>query len=143
MSDLPSEASASAWARMLAAHRRAIALIEKRLKRESLPRLVWYDALLEIERAGARGIRPVALERRMVLAQHNLSRLIDRLEAAGYVERRGCPEDGRGQTLHPTPAGRAMRRKMWPVYAAAIEEAIGAKLNDAQARQLASLLERL
>jgi DNA-binding MarR family transcriptional regulator len=45
--------------------------------------------------------------------------------SAGYVERRACEEDGRGQLMFITDAGKAIRRKMRPVHARAIEAAIG------------------
>lgn len=143
MTGLPSDSVVTAWARLLRAQRKALLLVEARLREAGLPQLGWYDALLEIERAGAAGIRPFALERAMLLQQYNLSRLIDRLERAGYVERRRAPDDGRGQTLHVTEAGRALRRAAWPIYAAAIQEAMGARLSPAEAEQLSELLRRL
>jgi DNA-binding MarR family transcriptional regulator len=42
-----------------------------------------------------------------------------------------------------TDAGRAMRRRMWPVYAAAVQQAVGAKLSPEEADGLADLLGRL
>ena len=108
-----------------------------------LPPLGWYDALLELERAGAPGLRPFELERAMLLEQYNLSRLLDRMEKAGYVARHACADDGRGQIVAITPAGKAVRRRMWPVYAAAIEEALGRRLSKAEAKTLDALLGAL
>ena len=54
----PSEAVVSAWVGLLRAQRRALGLVEERLKAAGLPPLAWYDALLELERAGAAGMRP-------------------------------------------------------------------------------------
>jgi DNA-binding MarR family transcriptional regulator len=79
----------------------------------------------------------------MLFAQYNLSRLVDRLAAAGYVARAASETDGRGQVLTITKAGRAMRRRIWPVYAAAIEEAIGRRLSTQDAARLGDLLGRL
>jgi DNA-binding MarR family transcriptional regulator len=143
MTEQPSDTVVTAWVRLLRAQRRALLLVEARLKEAGLPQLGWYDALLEIERAGEGGIRPFELERAILLEQYNLSRLIDRLERAGYVERRKARGDGRGQTLHSTEAGRAIRRRAWPVYAAAIQEAVGRRLSGAEADQLAALLRKL
>ena len=85
----------------------------------------WYDALLELERSGAKGLRPFELQKQLLFAQYNLSRLGDRLDAAGYVVRKASAADGRGQVLTITASGRALRRRMWPVYAQAIEDAVG------------------
>ena len=140
MSEKPGEAVIRAWARLTRAQQRAQGEIEAALKAAGLPPLSWYDVLLETERAGKDGLRPFELERAMLLAQYNLSRLVDRLAAAGLVERRPCDDDGRGHKVAVTEAGRAMRRRMWPVYARAIEQAVGRRLTARQARTLGELL---
>ncbi len=139
----PADSVVRAWTRLERAHRAALATVEGRLKEAGLPPLAWYDVLLELERAGAPGLRPFELQKAMLLAQYNLSRLIDRLEAQGHVARAASEDDGRGHVLAITAKGRAMRRKIWPVYAAAIEAAVGAHLSPTEARALGDLLERL
>jgi DNA-binding MarR family transcriptional regulator len=89
------------------------------------------------------GPRPFEIERQMLIAQSSISRLIDRLVEQGYVERRPCEEDGRGQHVVITPAGREMRRRMWPVYSRAISEAVGHRFSEREAKNVASLLTRL
>jgi DNA-binding MarR family transcriptional regulator len=79
----------------------------------------------------------------MLIAQSNISRLIDRLVEQGYAERRPCQEDGRGQRVIITPAGREMRKRMWPVYARAISEAVGHRFSESEAANVASLPTRL
>jgi DNA-binding MarR family transcriptional regulator len=143
MSDRPAEATIRAWARLMKAQHQALASIESALKAAGLPALAWYDVLLETERAGKDGLRPFELERVLLLAQYNLSRLVDRMAAAGYVERRPCADDGRGHLIAITEAGRSMRRRMWPVYARAIEAAIGRRLSARQAATLGELLGNL
>jgi DNA-binding MarR family transcriptional regulator len=143
MNSQPSETVERAWARLMKAQRIALGAIEQALKSAGLPPLAWYDALLELERAGAEGLRPFELERAMLLEQYNLSRLIDRIEKADYVERRPCAEDGRGQVIAITPAGRAIRKRMWPIYAAAIESALGSHLSEKQVKDLDALLGTL
>lgn len=132
MKEKPTESTIRAWARLMAAQQLALTAIEGQLKAADLPPLAWYDVLLELERAGDPGLRPFELERAMLLAQYNLSRLIDRIERAGYVERRSCEDDGRGQLIAITASGRNIRRKMWPVYARAIEAAVGQHLSGRQ-----------
>jgi DNA-binding MarR family transcriptional regulator len=143
MSDRPAEATIRAWARLMKAQHQALGSVEGVLKEAGLPSLAWYDVLLETERAGKDGLRPFELERAMLLAQYNLSRLIDRMEAAGYVERRPCVDDGRGHFIAITAAGRAMRRRMWPIYARAIEATVGRRLSARQAATLGELLGHL
>ena len=143
MTERPSKPVELAWARLMKAQRVALARVEAALKRAGLPPLAWYDVLLELERAGKAGLRPFELERALLLEQYNLSRLIDRIERDGLVERAPCPEDGRGQIVRVSARGRSMRRAMWPVYAQAIEAAVGGRLDKAEAETLSALLGRL
>jgi DNA-binding MarR family transcriptional regulator len=140
MSQNPSKTAIRAWARLMKAQQLALASVERSLKAAALPPLGWYDVLLEVERAGTDGLRPFELERAMLLAQYNLSRMVDRIERAGYVARQPCEEDGRGQLIVITDAGKATRRKMWPVYARAINAALGQHLSAKQTEALDDLL---
>lgn len=125
------------------AQRVALARVEAALKEAGLPPLAFYDVLIELERAGEDGLRPFELERALLLQQYNLSRLLDRIEREGLIERAPCPDDGRGQIVRVSDRGRAMRRSMWPRYAQAIEAAVGSRLDRAEAETLASLLKRI
>ena len=136
-----SDSAVLAWTRLVRAQTAAMGAIEGALKQAGLPSLEWYDVLLELERGGP--LRPRDLQARLLLAQYNLSRLLDRMVDARLVERLPCEQDGRGYVLMITREGRAMRRRMWPIYAAAIEEAVGARLTAREAEQLAALLEKL
>jgi DNA-binding MarR family transcriptional regulator len=139
----PSDIVVRAWARLMKAQQSGFAFTEKALKAAGLPPLAWYDALLELERAGEGGLRPFELEHEMLLAQYNLSRLIDRIETAGYVERRACEDDGRGQVVVITAAGKEIRRRMWTVYGPAIQAVIGNQLSPEQVSTLVELLGQL
>ena len=139
----PNETVIRAWARLIRAQRLAFTCVEQALKGAKLPPLAWYDALLELERAGDGGLRPYELERQMLLAQYNMSRLIDRLDAAGYVERRACDDDARGQVVVITSAGKEIRRRMWAVYGPAIQAALGAHLSRREIEALDAVLGTL
>lgn len=143
MGKVPSDKVIRVWTRLMRAQRFALASIEGELKAADLPSLVWYDVLLEVESAGPNGLRPYELERAMLLAQYNLSRLIDRIERVGFVERKLCADDGRGQRVVITAEGRAIRRLMWPIYAKAIDAAVGTCLSEDEAEELGDLLGRL
>ncbi len=115
--------------------------VETALKAAKLPSLEWYDVLFELERGGA--MRPRELRTRLLLSQYNLSRLLERMVGTGVLDRSPCPEDGRGQLLAVTAAGRRLRRRMWLVYAPAIEDAVGVNVNADEAETLARLLGKL
>jgi DNA-binding MarR family transcriptional regulator len=140
---LPSDSVIRAWIRLVRAPRQALLAIEAELKVAGFPPLAWYDMLLELKRAGG-SIRPQEIEAKLLLAQHNVSRLIDRLAEAGLVERRPFEGDGRGQTVAITAAGRDLQKRMWAVYGAAIQKHIGVPLRgDREADTLWELLGRL
>jgi DNA-binding MarR family transcriptional regulator len=139
----PSEAAVQAWARLVRVSGALLDAVEAELKGAGFPPLAWYDALLELDRAPEGRLRPFELERHMLLPQYSTSRLVDRLERAGLVERLQCPADRRGLHVSITAAGRELRRRMWPAYAAAIERHIGSKMGCSDAQKLAELLGRL
>lgn len=143
MQPMPSETVVRLWTRLMRARQLALTEIEAALKAGNCPPLVWYDALLELERAGDAGLRPFELEQRMLLPQYGLSRLIDRIEGQGYLARRPCPQDRRGTVVAITGKGIELRRRMWPVYAAAIQAAVGSRLDPDEAAALERLLGRL
>ncbi|MDX2145188.1 MAG: MarR family winged helix-turn-helix transcriptional regulator [Rhodospirillaceae bacterium] len=138
-----SDTQVLAWARLVRAAQSMLGAIEGDLKTAGFPPLVWYDALLELKRAGTCGLRPFELQHAMLLEQYGVSRLADRLIKVGYVERFECKEDGRGQVLRITAAGRALLKKMWPAYRAAIVAHFAGKLTCADAETLATILAKL
>ena len=133
----------SAWARLHQASQAALSAVESDLKAAGHAPLAWYDVLLELKRAGKGGLRPQALQSQMLLAQYNLSRLLDRMEREGYVERRPCPDDGRGQIIVITSTGRKLIKRMWPAYEAAIRQHFAERLSTEDAARLARLLGKL
>jgi DNA-binding MarR family transcriptional regulator len=136
-----SDAAERAWTQLIRAHRSALCSVERALRAADLPPLEWYDVLLELERGGP--LRPRDLQDRLLLAQYNLSRQLERMESAGLVSRERCAEDARCQWVRATDEGLALRRRMWPVYSRGIRDAVEARLTPAQARQLGELLGRL
>lgn len=143
MSQKPSETVVDAWIALMRAQQAAVLKIERAFRDANMPPHAWYDVLWELDRAPETGLRPYEIERRVLITQSNISRLIDKLEERGLVERRACEEDGRGQHVVITTAGREMRRRMWPVYAKAIMEAVGRYLTEREAGTVRDLLAKL
>ena len=143
MQDPLPEPTISAWARLHRASQSVLSAVESDLKAAGHPPLAWYDVLLELKRVGKDGLRPLALQSQLLLAQYNLSRLLDRMEREGYLERRPCPNDGRGQIVVITPDGRHLIKRMWPTYEAAIRQHFAERLSTEEAARLARLLGKL
>ena len=143
-SKMPTDATVTAWINLVRARERLLSAIESDIKAGGFPPLAWYDVLLELRRAGPAGLRPMEFEEKLLLAQHNVSRLLDRMEKADLIARRAHESDGRGQTIQATEAGLDLQKRMWPAYGAAIERHLGSRLaGDAEATALASMLARL
>src|SRR6185295_7104749 len=143
MSRNPSEAVVAAWARLIRAREALVSAVEGDLKAAGAPPLAWYDVLLELSCAAEGRLRPFEIEKETLLAQYNLSRLLDRLEKEGLVGREPCQDDARGQWVVITDKGRAVQTRTWKVYARAIQKHVGEKLDDKAAGTLAELLGRL
>lgn len=143
MNRKPSQEATSAWTRLMRVQQGVLAAVEQDLKKAGFPPLAWYHALLELSRAANGMLRPVELERHMLLPQYSTSRLIDKLAEAGLAERKTCPIDGRGQYVVITAAGRSLQKKMWDTYSSAIERHVGSKLSNKDAASLCDLLARL
>ncbi|KUJ77221.1 MarR family winged helix-turn-helix transcriptional regulator [Ruegeria profundi] len=131
------------WTSLLNTGQALLEGIESELKNNNLPRLGWYDVLLEIEKAGPNGIRPYELKERLLLPQYGLSRMLGRIAEAGLITREEVENDGRGQTIKLTPKGLAIREAMWPIYAEMLVNSIQDKLSKSEAAELERILRKL
>ena len=132
-----------AWAGLVRTEKALAEKLEENFKSAGLPPLDWYHVLHEVDRSPKGMIRQSGVQSRTQIAQYNVCRLVDRLEREGLVERHQCQVDGRNNVVVITAKGRALRRAMWPVYAAALETHFGAHLTQAEAEQLARLLTKV
>jgi DNA-binding MarR family transcriptional regulator len=138
-----SDPKGHAWALLLAAHATLVERIAATLAAAGLPPLEWYDVLWELEKVEDGRLRMHDLARRVVLSRSNLTRLADRLERERLIARAASPEDGRGAYCVLTPAGRALRRRMWPVYREAIDARFARHVTDREAGAMSAVLERV
>jgi len=94
-----------AWRSFLVAHARVTRRLDDELQAAHGLSLAEYDALLQIATAPNRQIRMNVLAERVILSRSGITRLVDRLEAQGCVERLACETDARGQEAALTPLG--------------------------------------
>ncbi len=93
MPQKPSDAVVDAWIALNRAQQAALNRVQRAFREARLPPSAWYDVLWELEKADLAGLRPLDLERRRLIAQSSISRLIDRLAEAGLP--------------HPAPVAKA------------------------------------
>ena len=132
-----------AWHTFLATHAVLVERINRRLIGEELLPLEWYDVLLSLDKAPDQRLRMSELAAAVLLSRSGLTRLVDRLEAAGLLRREHCRTDRRGSFAVLTEAGTASLRQTWPEYSRGIFEQFGSHLSDAEATQLTELLMRM
>lgn len=138
-----SKSAETAWTRLVRAQQSAIARVEDALRDAGFPSLIWYDILLELERTETGDLRQRDLQREMLLKRYSITRLVDRMEAAGLLAREPCEEDARGSIVRITDQGRALRQSMWAVYGEAVSEHFAGRFNDYELDRLGELLGRL
>jgi DNA-binding MarR family transcriptional regulator len=137
------EAGLHAWACFLATHATLVERIGVALAESELPPLSWYDVLWELEKSKGGLLRMHELAHAVVLSRSNLTRLMDRLEAAGLTSRERCADDRRGSFAMLTAAGRELRRRMWPVYRKQIELLFASQLTAKEAQALSAMLGKV
>src|SRR5947208_14441111 len=138
----PSTEATAAWIRLMRVQSRVLDAVEQDLKKAGFPPLAWYDALHELSRAPSGEMRPVELERQMLIPQYSTSRLIDRLVDEGLAARRECKIDKRRQFVEITERGRELQKQMWTGYSAASGSRVGSTPSDPDAVKLSRLLHR-
>ena len=122
----------NAWRLFLEAHVVLLEQMEQTLKQGNLPALSWYDVLWALEEAEDHRLRLHELADALVLQRSNLTRLVDRMEQAGLVERETCDSDRRGAFAAITQEGLALRQQMWQVYSQSIHEHFAQRLSEEQ-----------
>jgi len=132
-----------AWALLLTAHAALVERVEAALAAAGLPPLEWYDVLWELEKADDGRLRMHDLARRVVLSRSNLTRLADRLADENLIVREACPEDRRGAYCVITPAGRELRKRMWPIYREAVDARFSRHVSEREAGAMSDALERV
>ena len=137
------ESARHAWAVFLTAHAVLVDAVEERLGKAGLPPFSWYDLLWALERADDGRRRMHELADLVVVSRSNLTRLVDRLEKARLVRRMPSEDDRRGAYAEITAEGRKLRRRMWPIYAVAIDELFGAHLTKAEAESVGRALRKV
>jgi DNA-binding MarR family transcriptional regulator len=102
-----------------------------------------YEALLHLARAEGRRMRRVDLAERLVLTASGVTRMLDGLEQAGYVDRDACASDRRVTYAVLTDAGLEKLRMASTSHVADIRAYFETRFNAEELDQLVALLDRL
>ncbi len=101
------------------------------------------DLLVRLSKSADCGIRGVDIGEQCLMTATRVSRLVDRAEAAGYVERQPDPHDRRAQHVVLTTKGREAAHAYAPLMSDVIDELVFDTLSAAERALLIGLLDRV
>ena len=132
-----------AWRGMLRVH----AMLTKALDADldaahGLP-LSSYEVLMHLDDADGQRMRMSDLAATVILSRSGLTRLVDRLEREGLIERQSCDSDARGSFATLTPAGRRKLQAARATHLAGVRSLFLDHFSPEELELLAAAWERL
>ena len=143
LSNQPSLSALDAWVRLLRGHAAATRELSARLVAEHGLTINDYECLLHLSRAEECALRRVDLAELLILTPSGVTRLLDGLERAGYVEKRSCDSDARVTYAALTAAGLQKLQEASGDHIAAVRELFEVRFSGPELEKLAELLGRL
>ena len=105
--------------------------------------LAWFEVLLQLRREPAGRLKMSEIADAIVHSSGGTTRLIDRLEEAGLVERQLCPSDRRAIHVAITPQGNVKLDEALRVHMDYLEEHVSSRLTCDERGALTALLIKL
>ena len=141
--DVLTEQEAAAWVGFLRSHAALVRELDASLTESHGLPLSSYEVLLRLSREPEGMQRMSDLADAVWLSRSGITRLIDRLERDGLVERRACPSDARGSYAALTAAGRVRLDEARTTHVADVRERFLTRFDAAEQAQLAEFWSRL
>ena len=111
-----------AWRGLLRVHTALVRELDAELyATHDLP-LSSYDVLIYLQAAPGRRLRMAELADSVLLSRSGVTRLVDRLEREGLIERDACTSDGRGLFAVLTDKGEELLARARPTHLAGVRE---------------------
>ena len=102
-----------------------------------------YEVLFLLSRQDDHAMRRIDLSREVRLSPSGITRMLDRLETTGLVEKGSCAKDARVTYAVLTDAGMKKLRECSPAHLAEVERLMGERLSEEEIESLSALLGRL
>lgn len=131
------------WGALLRTHATLVPMLDRELQAAVGLPLAWYDVLLELANAPDRRLQMRELGDRVTLSRTRVSRVVDEMQRAGYVEKQAHPNDRRSIYATITAKGRKQFRAAAPVYLRGIHEHFVAHLRPSELSAIATGLQRV
>ena len=133
----------AAWRGMLRVHSDMTRVLDAELtQRHGLP-LTSYEVLLFLADSSDGRMRMSELADSVLLSRSGLTRLVDRLERDGLLERKPCEDDARGYFAAITDRGRALFTEARRTHLAGVRERFLSRFSRDDLRTLGELWERV
>lgn len=142
-SDRLSDTELAAWRGMLRVHSALVRDLDAELELKHRLPLTWYEVLITLDRAPDGRMRMSELADSVLLSRSGCTRLVDRLERAGCVERAECPGDARGSLAGLTDRGRDRLHEARPTHLAGVRRRFVDHLSEGELEGLAGLWDRV
>lgn len=139
----PSSAVIGAWARLLRAHASATRELNAQLQSEHGLTLNDYECMLVLSHAEGGAMRRIDLAGELLLTPSGITRLLDGLQAAGYVCNHACDNDARVKYAVLTDEGRAKLEAASRSHLTAVGELFEQRFSEDELATLGELLGRL
>ena len=143
MSALETRSRLEAWVSFIRSHAAITRQLNADLLNEHDLTLNDYEVLCRLSSAEDWMMRRVDLAQSVLLTASGITRLLDGLERAGFVEKAACASDARVSYAKLTDAGARKLREASATHLAGVEELFSSRYADAELEQLAELLGRL
>jgi len=128
-----------AWRAYLEATMLLFDELDRKMQQDSGMPHAYYEILARLSEPEGRGMRMSDLAVRTRSSRSRLSHAVARLEERGWVERRDCPTDRRGQVAHLTDKGLAVLAGAAPSHVATVRANVIDRLTPDQIAQLAAI----
>jgi DNA-binding MarR family transcriptional regulator len=132
-----------AFVALVKAHATAIRKLNAQLTAEHGLTINDYEVLLRLSRAPDRKLRRVDLADQVLLTASGITRLLDGLERAGYVERGSCTADRRVVYAVLTDSGLEKLRTAAGTHLPQVEAFFAERFGTDEVEEFAGLLERI
>jgi DNA-binding MarR family transcriptional regulator len=131
------------WIRFLRAHAALTRQLSTRLEGEHGLTLSDFDVLAQLYFAPDRALRRIDIARQVLLTASGITRLLERLERAGWVEKRNCATDARVTYAVLTEEGMRKFEAARASHVADLDELFGSRLTADERARLDELLAKL
>lgn len=131
-----------AWRAVVTSHAAVTDRVQRALAAADLPPLSWFEVLWAVKRSPTGRPRMSELAEWLTLSRGGITKLVDRLEDAGYLERVSCAEDRRSFQAELTPAGEKMLEEMRAVYETELERHLS-RLTPEEAELISATLQKV